>query len=126
MTATYQTKREILQLFQNGRPLTLTDISAQLGLAASTVSQHLTELRTMGAIQEVDRQGTKKWKYYKLSEEHSGDMLVKWSDMKSTRNIQVDVSREARDKWTVYSDKGRVNPILLAQRIYSKSSVNKQ
>lgn len=79
MATIYKTKKEILKLFVKGTPLTLTDISLKLDLAASTVNQHLTELKVLGAIEEVEHQGTRKWKYYKLNLVRSEELYNQWS-----------------------------------------------
>ena len=62
----WETKKEILKLLSD-RAKTLTDISRELELAPSTVSQHLQELRTVGAIEMVDNPYVKKWKYYRIA-----------------------------------------------------------
>jgi DNA-binding transcriptional ArsR family regulator len=62
----WETKKEILKLLTT-RAKTLTDISRALGLRPSTVSQHLKELKTVGAIEQVDNPYVKKWKYYKVA-----------------------------------------------------------
>jgi len=111
MTATYKTKRQILKLFINGIPLTLTDISNQLGLAASTVSQHINELRNLGAIQEVDRQGTKKWKYYKLNHEKAQELYVKWSGKETVRWV---------NEGQVASSRLNVNDLLTTTSVKSE------
>lgn len=49
------------------RSKTITDISRELDLAPSTVSQHITELRSMGAIEQVENYHVRKWKYYRVS-----------------------------------------------------------
>lgn len=60
------TKGKILKMIA-AKNKTLSDISKELRLAPSTVSQHLQELREMGAVQEVENDHIKKWKYYKLN-----------------------------------------------------------
>jgi hypothetical protein len=62
------TKNKILGII-NSHEQTLTDISKKLDLAPSTVSQHLKELKEIGAIEESDNWNMKKWKYYKLNPE---------------------------------------------------------
>jgi DNA-binding MarR family transcriptional regulator len=49
----------------SGKPKTLTDLSDELGLAASTIKEHLESLVQAGLIEreETDR----KWKYYSLT-----------------------------------------------------------
>lgn len=57
------TKTVILGLLET-RPKTLTELSRELGLAPSTVSQHLKELVWMGAARRIENEHVKKWKYY--------------------------------------------------------------
>jgi DNA-binding transcriptional ArsR family regulator len=59
------TKKQILNMLKKKRG-TLTDISDSLGLAPSTVSQHLKELVDSGEIRLADDQ-PRKWKYYEVS-----------------------------------------------------------
>jgi DNA-binding transcriptional ArsR family regulator len=70
MCKTLQTKKAILKMLSD-KPKTMTDISRELGLAPSTISQHITELKWVGAIEQVDNFHVKKWKYYKLSQSFS-------------------------------------------------------
>ena len=66
MSRTGETKSNILKLLgQKNR--TLSEISSDLGLAPSTVSQHLQELEISGAIEEVENEHIRKWKYYRLN-----------------------------------------------------------
>lgn len=60
------TKERILDMVSNGDE-TLTSISKKLGLAPSTVSKHLKELRADGAISQRRNDHVKKWKYYGLA-----------------------------------------------------------
>lgn len=64
MTKMWRKKGEILELLKK-KPMTVSDVSRQLGLAVSTTSQHIAELKDMGAIVELDIGHTKKWRYYK-------------------------------------------------------------
>ncbi len=66
MTKTGSTKNRMLNIIASGNK-TLSDISRELELAPSTVSQHIQELRDMGAILVVDNPHIKKWKYYRLN-----------------------------------------------------------
>ena len=59
------TKNRILELLKQKRQ-TLTDISNQLNLAPSTVSQHLQEMSDAGLIRQLNDRPTK-WKYYEIS-----------------------------------------------------------
>lgn len=65
MSKTGDTKRKIVEMLEekNG---TLTDISKKLGLAPSTVSQHLQEMIDEGIIKPVDGR-PRKWKYYEIN-----------------------------------------------------------
>jgi hypothetical protein len=62
------TKNKILNLIATSNK-TLSELSEELGLAPSTVSQHLQELLEVGAIVEVENEHIRKWKYYKLNPE---------------------------------------------------------
>ncbi len=66
MSRTGETKNSILKLLEQ-KNKTLSEISNELGLAPSTVSQHLQELETSGAIEEVENEHIRKWKYYRLN-----------------------------------------------------------
>jgi hypothetical protein len=68
MTKTGSTKNKILNLISNGNK-TLSEISTQLNLSPSTVSQHIQELLQMGAIMYAENPYIRKWKYYKLNPE---------------------------------------------------------
>lgn len=68
-----ETKRKILKLL-SGRSKTLTEISRELELAPSTVSQHLAELKLKGAILHVENTHVRKWKYYIAAPEYSNGM----------------------------------------------------
>ena len=63
-----ETKGKILEML-SVKSKTLTDISRELGLAPSTVSQHLAELQSAGAIERVDNPHIRKWKYYTLAKD---------------------------------------------------------
>ncbi len=71
VTRTGETKGRILNLIASGNK-TLSDLSAELGLAPSTINQHLNELKDLGAIREVDTERTRKWKYYEINPGFSG------------------------------------------------------
>jgi len=66
MSKPMKTKKAILRLLSD-RSKTLTDISEELELAPSTVSQHLVELKTLGAIHQIENTHVRKWKYYTVS-----------------------------------------------------------
>ncbi|MGC8479408.1 MAG: ArsR family transcriptional regulator [Candidatus Micrarchaeia archaeon] len=60
-----KTKKEILKLLSK-KQQTITDISNKLGLSPSTIKQHFDELVNMGAIEQVENEFIKRWKYYKV------------------------------------------------------------
>lgn len=72
---TGETKKKIIEILErkNG---TLTDISGKLGLAPSTVSQHIQELVDAGKIRLV-RDRPRKWKYYEINR---GDIMPQHTD----------------------------------------------
>ncbi len=65
MGRTGDTKRKIVEMLEQKNE-TLTDISNKLGLAPSTVSQHLQELQDAGTIRLVEDR-PRKWKYYEMN-----------------------------------------------------------
>ena len=65
MSKTGDTKKKILEMLEQ-KSETLTDISTKLGLAPSTVSQHLQELMDSGSIRLVEDR-PRKWKYYEIN-----------------------------------------------------------
>ena len=66
MGKVWETKKKILKLMESGRKMP-SEISAALSIAPSTVTQHLKELESMGAIREIDDPFVKKWKYFELN-----------------------------------------------------------
>jgi DNA-binding transcriptional ArsR family regulator len=66
MSKNGHTKNEILNIISSENK-TMSEISESLNLAPSTVSQHLKELKELGAIEEIENPHIKKWKYYKLN-----------------------------------------------------------
>ena len=60
------TKSKILKLISSGNK-TSSDISKELKLNPSTVSQHIQELKELGAIEEVRNEHFRKWKYFRLN-----------------------------------------------------------
>ena len=67
MSKTFGTKNKIVKLLRE-KPMTVTEISAVLGLSKATVSQHMSELENMSMVEQVDNPHYKKVKFYKLSE----------------------------------------------------------
>ncbi len=66
MSKTWQTKDKILKSLKQ-KPKTLTDLSSELSLAPSTISQHLHELLRAGRISESSLSASRKWKYYQVN-----------------------------------------------------------
>ena len=64
MSKTFESKKKILDLLKQGAT-TPTNISRQLGLSPSTVSQHLKELKETGRIEEFQDEHFKNIKYYR-------------------------------------------------------------
>ena len=65
MGKTLETKNEILKLLKE-RKMTVTEISETLGLAKSTISQHISELVNTGVIDQEDNTHFKKMRYYRI------------------------------------------------------------
>lgn len=80
------TKSRIIDLISKGNR-TLTDISATLKLHPATVSQHLQELREMGAITAVKNDHIKKWKYYQLNPEFDSSRFDEVQKRSYSRSI---------------------------------------
>ena len=69
MSKTMETKMQILERLE-GKKKTVTQLSEELGLAKSTVSQHMSELQRMGKVREADNGWFKKVKYFELASEN--------------------------------------------------------
>ncbi len=67
MGRTLETKKEILSRLKNERK-TVTQLSEELGLSKATISQHLSELKSMGAVEEDDNSHFRKLKYFRLAD----------------------------------------------------------
>ncbi len=67
MSRTFETKNKIINLLKGGarKP---SEISAQLSLSPSTVSQHLKELKEVGKLEEYQDEHFKNIKYYRITE----------------------------------------------------------
>jgi len=76
MSKTGDTKRRILELLEHKHE-TLTTISNSLGLAPSTVSQHLQELVDSGSIRLVEDR-PRKWKYYEINRYPNVQTAQRW------------------------------------------------
>lgn len=72
MGKTLETKNRILKLLKE-KKMTVTEISEALGLAKSTVSQHISELTDIGRVEQEDNSHFKKIKYYKTAERRVND-----------------------------------------------------
>ncbi|HUB92586.1 MAG TPA: ArsR family transcriptional regulator [Candidatus Saccharimonadales bacterium] len=83
MTRNGSTKGKIIKMIAQ-KQKTLSDISRELDLAPSTVSQHLQELREMGAVSEVENEHIKKWKYYKLNPDFNYAALGMGDEMRDS------------------------------------------
>lgn len=59
------TRVSILKFLDDEFQLTLTDLAEKLGLAPSTVKEHLERLLEVGLIEQMDK--GMKWKYYRLT-----------------------------------------------------------
>lgn len=68
MGKTLETKKEILSKLKDEKK-TVTQLSGELGLSKATVSQHLSELKSMGAVEEDDNSHFRRLKYFKLRDE---------------------------------------------------------
>ncbi len=64
MSKTFESKKKILDLLTHGAR-TPTDISRQIGLSPSTVSQHLKELKETGRIEEFQDEHFRNIRYYR-------------------------------------------------------------
>ncbi len=76
MSKTLDTKIKILKIL-NEKPRTVTQVSEILGLAQSTISQHIDELKESGAIEEFDNRANRKWKYYKVNKNYYYNLMNK-------------------------------------------------
>lgn len=74
MSKIWGTKKKILELLSK-RKMTLTELSNSLKLSPSTVSQHIDELTLRGAIERVESEFAKKWKYYRLNPNFNTEAL---------------------------------------------------
>jgi DNA-binding transcriptional ArsR family regulator len=76
MSKTGDTKKRIIELLEHHSE-TLTSISEKLGLAPSTVSQHLQELVDGGEIKPIEDR-PRKWKYYEVNRDYKYSNGQKW------------------------------------------------
>lgn len=71
MSKIWDSKKRILDML-SAKKMTLTEISDKLGLAPSTVNQHIRELLNAGAIRQVYNPFILKWKYYEANPDFEG------------------------------------------------------
>ncbi len=64
----FETKDKIIKMLRENGKMTLSQLSEKLGLAPSTVSQHLDELVNANMVVKVEDEHFKKYKYYLLKE----------------------------------------------------------
>ncbi|MEM0148829.1 MAG: DUF4382 domain-containing protein [Candidatus Micrarchaeaceae archaeon] len=89
MSKHLETKNKILNLLSK-KKMTLTDLSSELDLAPSTVSQHLRELEGKGFISEVENPYIRKWKYYQANKPVSDEeMVTAYSSSKIDKRIPL-------------------------------------
>lgn len=70
----HPTRLRILAMLGDGE-LCVCQLTAALGLATSTVSAHLAELRTTGLLEE-NKEG--RWVHYRVSRQGRGGSLASW------------------------------------------------
>ena len=63
MGKTWETKLKILKMISKEKRTPMS-LSKELGLAPSTITEHMASLERIGAVQRVDNPYVKKWKYY--------------------------------------------------------------
>ncbi|MEM3208487.1 MAG: DUF4382 domain-containing protein [Candidatus Micrarchaeaceae archaeon] len=93
MSKYLETKNRILDLLEK-KKMTLSDISSELNLAPSTVSQHLRELEEKGFISEVDNPYVRKWKYYQANKPAYG-REVSYNTSKMDKRMLLGVAAAA-------------------------------
>jgi len=65
MSKTLETKKKILDLLRQ-KDMTISGLSAALGLSTATVSQHMEELSRTGAVERIENEHFRKLKYYRI------------------------------------------------------------
>ncbi len=65
MSKMWETKQRILESIGR-KSKTLTDLSSELGLAPSTIAEHIQDLLSINAIREID-DSHRKWRYYEIN-----------------------------------------------------------
>ncbi len=118
MGKTGDTKRKIIEMLEEKHE-TLTDISDKLGLAPSTVSQHLQELMDSGNIRLVEDR-PRKWKYYEINKRdyiQNRPGNEKWTYIKRVGIPMAAVALALLFVYAFYAGKGVVNTAV-AQQVY--------
>ena len=77
MGRTLETKRKILNLLKK-KEMTITELSRELDLSSTTVSQHINELQQNGAIEKVDNEHFRKLKYYRITEPQASSIAANY------------------------------------------------
>ncbi len=67
MSKTMETKEHIIMLLKE-RKRTTTELAGELGLAKSTISQHISELESMGKIRAADNSFFRRVRHYEIAE----------------------------------------------------------
>jgi DNA-binding transcriptional ArsR family regulator len=80
LSKTFETKKKIMEMLK-AKPMTVTQLCEQLDLGVSTISQHIDELKRIGAIKEIENEYSRKWKYY------TPDSAFDESKMLNTNNV---------------------------------------
>jgi predicted transcriptional regulator len=86
-----RTKIGIIRLLSS-KPKTLTQISKEIDLAPSTVSQHLQDLLDIGAIEPIENEHIRKWKYYRVTQEFGAGAYILETRLRESR-IQTQMTR---------------------------------
>ncbi len=66
MSGTLDTKKKIVSMLKK-KSMNITEISRGLGLSKATISQHISELESMGVVEIVNNPHYRKVKYYTVS-----------------------------------------------------------
>ncbi len=91
MSKHFSTKKKILDLLKE-KPRTRTQLAKELGLAPSTVSQHIGELETEGAIAQDNRSSSRKWKYYRARNGFKNEELGRPSGHNQSLTIGIAIA----------------------------------
>ncbi|MCL4375820.1 helix-turn-helix domain-containing protein [Candidatus Marsarchaeota archaeon] len=103
------TKQRILELIARGKN-NLGEISKDLGLSQSTVSQHLQDLKRAGKIVQKENNHIKKWKYYSIA----SDGL--------TNHMEVNKNHRGWKYWFVVPIIAALSIVLVMSILFNTSS----